>query len=138
MEPFHGTTILSVRRLPPQGWQVALGGDGQVTLGNIVVKSTARKVRKLHRDQVLAGFAGATAADFAPLDAAVAGCDEFDIDAHNLVRIDAGSARLLLDVLTRLHAAGKKLRIIGLSTLLAVYLETLGFADGAELRARAI
>jgi ABC-type transporter Mla MlaB component len=81
---------------------------------------------------------GATAADFAPLDAAVAGCNEFDIDAHNLVRIDAGSARLLLDVLTRLHAAGKKLRIIGLSTLLAVYLETLGFADGAELRARAL
>ena len=64
MEPFHGTTILSVRRQTPQGWQVALGGDGQVTLGNIVVKATARKVRKLHRDQVLAGFAGATADAF--------------------------------------------------------------------------
>ena len=57
---WHGTTILSVRRGP----LVALGGDGQVTLGNIVVKSTARKVRKLHRDQVLAGFAGATADAF--------------------------------------------------------------------------
>ena len=57
---FHGTTILSVRR----GRSVALGGDGQVTLGNIVVKSTARKVRRLHRDQVLAGFAGATADAF--------------------------------------------------------------------------
>lgn len=57
---FHGTTIVSVRR----GNQVALGGDGQVTLGNIVVKSTARKVRKLYRDQVLAGFAGATADAF--------------------------------------------------------------------------
>ncbi len=57
---FHGTTIVSVRR----GNLVALGGDGQVTLGNIVVKSTARKVRKLYRDQVLAGFAGATADAF--------------------------------------------------------------------------
>ena len=64
MEPFHGTTIISVRRQTPTGWQVALGGDGQVTLGNIIIKSTARKVRKLHRDQVLAGFAGATADAF--------------------------------------------------------------------------
>ncbi len=65
MESFHGTTILSVRRRAPDGqWQVALGGDGQVTLGAIVVKSSARKVRKLWRDQVLAGFAGATADAF--------------------------------------------------------------------------
>lgn len=61
---FHGTTILSVRRTGASGPQVALGGDGQVTLGNIVIKSTARKVRKLHHDQVLAGFAGATADAF--------------------------------------------------------------------------
>ena len=60
MEPFHGTTILSVRR----GNAVALGGDGQVTLGNVVVKATARKVRRLHQDRVLAGFAGATADAF--------------------------------------------------------------------------
>ena len=60
METYHGTTIVSVRR----GNVVALGGDGQVTLGNIVVKATARKVRKLHHDQVLAGFAGATADAF--------------------------------------------------------------------------
>ena len=60
METFHGTTILSVRR----GNVVALGGDGQVTLGNVVVKATARKIRKLYRDQVLAGFAGATADAF--------------------------------------------------------------------------
>jgi ATP-dependent HslUV protease subunit HslV len=60
MDSYHGTTIVSVRR----GQQVALGGDGQVTLGHIVVKSSARKVRKLHRDQVLAGFAGATADAF--------------------------------------------------------------------------
>ena len=64
MEPFHGTTIISVRRQTPAGWQVALGGDGQVTLGTIVVKASARKVRKLYRDQVLAGFAGATADAF--------------------------------------------------------------------------
>ena len=64
MEPFHGTTIVSARRRTPAGWQVALGGDGQVTLGHIVVKASARKVRKLHRDQVLAGFAGATADAF--------------------------------------------------------------------------
>ena len=59
-DSFHGTTILSVRR----GCSVAMGGDGQVTLGNIVVKATARKVRRLHREQVLAGFAGATADAF--------------------------------------------------------------------------
>jgi len=57
---FHGTTILSVRR----GDRVAMGGDGQVTLGNIVVKATARKVRRLYHDRILAGFAGATADAF--------------------------------------------------------------------------
>jgi ATP-dependent HslUV protease subunit HslV len=60
MDTWHGTTIVSVRR----GASVALGGDGQVTLGNIVMKASARKVRKLHHDQVLAGFAGATADAF--------------------------------------------------------------------------
>ena len=60
MEAFHGTTILSVRR----GASVALGGDGQVTLGNVVVKGGARKVRRLHHDRILAGFAGGTADAF--------------------------------------------------------------------------
>jgi ATP-dependent HslUV protease subunit HslV len=60
MEHYHGTTILSVRR----GGSVALGGDGQVTLGNIVVKATARKVRRLYNEQILAGFAGGTADAF--------------------------------------------------------------------------
>ena len=60
MENYHGTTILSVRR----GNVVALGGDGQVTLGNVVIKATARKVRKLYHERVLAGFAGATADAF--------------------------------------------------------------------------
>ena len=57
MQQFHGTTILSVRRQTPEGWQVAIGGDGQVTLGNIVIKGSARKVRKIHHGRVLAGFA---------------------------------------------------------------------------------
>jgi ATP-dependent HslUV protease, peptidase subunit HslV len=57
---FHGTTIVCVRR----GAQVAMGGDGQVTLGNVVVKATARKVRRLYNDRILAGFAGATADAF--------------------------------------------------------------------------
>lgn len=60
MEQYHGTTILSVRR----GQQVAMGGDGQVTLGNIVVKAGARKVRRIHNDRILAGFAGGTADAF--------------------------------------------------------------------------
>ena len=60
MEQYRGTTILSVRR----GKQVALGGDGQVTLGNIVVKATARKVRRLYQNRILAGFAGGTADAF--------------------------------------------------------------------------
>ncbi len=60
MEQFHGTTIVSARR----GTRVALGGDGQVTHGNTVLKSSARKVRRLHEDKILAGFAGGTADAF--------------------------------------------------------------------------
>ena len=60
MEILHGTTILCVRR----GASVALGGDGQVTLGQIVLKGGARKVRRLYNDRILAGFAGGTADAF--------------------------------------------------------------------------
>lgn len=60
MEQFHGTTILCARR----DGKVALGGDGQVTLGNIVIKATARKVRRIYHDKILAGFAGGTADAF--------------------------------------------------------------------------
>ncbi|NLY25954.1 MAG: ATP-dependent protease subunit HslV [Alcaligenaceae bacterium] len=60
MEQFHATTIVCVRR----GNEVAIGGDGQVTLGNIVIKGTARKIRRLYQDKILAGFAGATADAF--------------------------------------------------------------------------
>jgi ATP-dependent HslUV protease, peptidase subunit HslV len=60
MEQFHGTTIISARR---EG-KVALGGDGQVTLGAVVLKASARKVRRLYQDRILAGFAGGTADAF--------------------------------------------------------------------------
>ena len=61
MKPLlHGTTILSVRR----NGHVAIGGDGQVTMGNTVMKANARKVRRLYKDQVIAGFAGGTADAF--------------------------------------------------------------------------
>ena len=59
-ESYHGTTIVSVRR----GADVVMGGDGQVSLGNTVVKGNARKVRRLGKGNVLAGFAGATADAF--------------------------------------------------------------------------
>lgn len=57
---FHGTTIISVRR----GNQVVIGGDGQVSVGDTIMKSNARKVRRLYKDQVIAGFAGGTADAF--------------------------------------------------------------------------
>ncbi|MCL4162795.1 UNVERIFIED_CONTAM: hypothetical protein GTU68_003827, partial [Idotea baltica] len=60
MPEFRGTTILSVRR----GKQVVIGGDGQVSLGNTVMKSNARKVRRLYKGEVIAGFAGSTADAF--------------------------------------------------------------------------
>jgi ATP-dependent HslUV protease subunit HslV len=60
MHDFHGTTILCVRR----GRQVAMGGDGQVTMGSAIMKGNARKVRRLYNDKVLAGFAGGTADAF--------------------------------------------------------------------------
>ena len=60
MEQYRGTTILAVRR----GNSVVIGGDGQVSLGNTIMKGNARKVRRLYRDQVIAGFAGGTADAF--------------------------------------------------------------------------
>jgi ATP-dependent HslUV protease subunit HslV len=60
VEQYRGTTICSVRR----GNQVVMGGDGQVTLGNTIMKANARKVRRLYKDRVIAGFAGATADAF--------------------------------------------------------------------------
>ena len=60
MEQYRGTTILSVRR----GGSVVIGGDGQVSLGNAVIKGNAHKVRRLHKGKVIAGFAGGTADAF--------------------------------------------------------------------------
>jgi ATP-dependent HslUV protease, peptidase subunit HslV len=60
VDQFRGTTILSVRR----NGRVAIGGDGQVTMGNTVMKANARKVRRLFKDQIIAGFAGGTADAF--------------------------------------------------------------------------
>jgi ATP-dependent HslUV protease subunit HslV len=60
MEQYHGTTILCVRR----GNHVVIGGDGQVSLGNTIMKGNARKIRRLYKDKILAGFAGATADAF--------------------------------------------------------------------------
>ncbi|MCW8125513.1 ATP-dependent protease subunit HslV [Microbulbifer halophilus] len=60
MEQYRGTTILSVRR----GNKVVIGGDGQVSMGNTIMKGNARKVRRLYKDQVIAGFAGGTADAF--------------------------------------------------------------------------
>src|SRR5690554_8159051 len=60
MEQYRGTTILSYRR----DGQVVIGGDGQVSLGNTVMKGNARKVRRLYHDKVIAGFAGGTADAF--------------------------------------------------------------------------
>jgi len=60
LEQFHGTTIASVRR----GNHVVIGGDGQVSMGNTIMKGNARKVRRLYHDQVIAGFAGGTADAF--------------------------------------------------------------------------
>ena len=86
MEQFHGTTILSVRR----GNLVALGGDGQVTLGNIVMKGSARKVRKLYQGKVLAGFAGGTADAFTLLELFEAKLDKFQ---GNLMRASVELAK---------------------------------------------
>ncbi|MDR2366457.1 MAG: ATP-dependent protease subunit HslV [Zoogloeaceae bacterium] len=64
MEQYHGTTIVSVRR----GGNVAMGGDGQVTLGNMVIKQSAKKIRRVYQDRILTGFAGATADAFTLLE----------------------------------------------------------------------
>ena len=61
MSDFHSTTVLAVRR----GEQVVLAGDGQVTLGDTVVKQSARKIRRLYNGRILAGFAGSSADSFA-------------------------------------------------------------------------
>lgn len=79
VEQFHGTTIVCARTAD----QVALGGDGQVTLGQTIMKGNARKVRRLHDDAVLAGFAGSTADAFTLFERFEAALEKF---SGNLVR----------------------------------------------------
>ena len=79
LDQFDGTTILSVRR----AGGVVLGGDGQVTVGNTVLKANARKVRRLHDDKVLAGFAGGTADAFTLFERFEGALDKY---SGNLVR----------------------------------------------------
>ncbi len=111
MEQYHGTTILSVRR----GNSVAMGGDGQVTLGNIVIKSTARKVRRLYQGRILAGFAGGTADAFTLFERF-----EAKLEKHqgNLLRSavelakDWRSDRALRRLEAMLSVAGKEVSLI--------------------------
>ncbi len=86
MEQYRGTTILSVRR----NGQVVIGGDGQVSLGNTIMKGNARKVRRLYNDQVIAGFAGGTADAFTLFERF-----EAKLEAHGgqLVRAAVGLAK---------------------------------------------
>lgn len=86
MEQCHGTTILSVRRRN----QVAMGGDGQVTLGSIVIKASARKVRKIYQERILAGFAGGTADAFTLFERFEAKLDKYQ---GNLLRSAVELAR---------------------------------------------
>ena len=79
MQSMHATTILAVRR----GDQVALGGDGQVSAGQTIMKGNAVKVRRLHQDRVLAGFAGGTADAFTLFERFEAALDKF---SGNLTR----------------------------------------------------
>jgi anti-anti-sigma regulatory factor len=81
---------------------------------------------------------GVGAANYSTLDAMLKSRDEFDIDTRKLARIDATAAKELQGVLNRFKGAGKRLRLIGLSTLVAVYLESLDFHDVVELKPRAI
>ena len=80
----------------------------------------------------------ASRSEFSALEAAVVNRNEFVLDARNLARIDAGSATVLLEILTGLALAGKKISIAGLSVLVATFLESVGFAEVVELRTRAI
>ena len=94
MDTYHGTTILSVRRGP----LVALGGDGQVTLGHIVVKASARKVRRLYKEQVLAGFDGDLAGDRGRHDARSDGCHVLaSLKAWHVAEVDERRRRRLAD-----------------------------------------
>ena len=142
MEQFHGTTILSVRR----GAAVALGGDGQVTLGNVVVKGGAKKIRRLYHDKILAGFAGGTADAFTLFERF-----EGKLDKHqgNLMRAavelakDWRTDRILRRLEAMLAVADKErsLIITGLGDVLEPELGIVAIGSGgpyAQAAARAL
>ncbi|OFZ99268.1 MAG: HslU--HslV peptidase proteolytic subunit [Betaproteobacteria bacterium RIFCSPLOWO2_02_FULL_62_17] len=142
MEQFHGTTILSARR----DGKVALGGDGQVTLGNIVIKASARKVRRLYGERILAGFAGGTADAFTLFERF-----EAKLEKHqgNLVRSavelakDWRTDRVLRRLEAMLAVADKEssLIITGLGDVLEPELGLLAIGSGgpyAQSAARAL
>ncbi len=111
MEQFKGTTIVSVRR----GTEVVLGGDGQVSLGNTVMKGNARKVRRLYQDKVLAGFAGGTADAFTLFERFEGALDKYH---GNLTRAavelakDWRSDRVLRRLEALLAVAGRDISLI--------------------------
>ena len=111
MEQFKGTTIVSVRR----GTEVVLGGDGQVSLGDTVMKGNARKVRRLYQDQVLAGFAGGTADAFTLFERFEGALDKYH---GNLTRAavelakDWRSDRVLRRLEALLAVAGRDISLI--------------------------
>ncbi|HLF11920.1 MAG TPA: ATP-dependent protease subunit HslV [Gammaproteobacteria bacterium] len=130
MNTFHGTTILCVRR----NGRVALGGDGQVTLGDKVMKGNARKVRRLHHDKVLAGFAGGTADAFTLFE-----YFEAKLDKHgNLTRAaielakDWRTDRMLrrLEALLIVADAGQSLLISGTGDVIEPERELLAIGSG--------
>ncbi len=142
MEQFHGTTILSVRR----GASVAIGGDGQVTLGNVVVKGGAKKIRRLYHDKILAGFAGGTADAFTLFERF-----EAKLDKHqgNLMRAavelakDWRTDRVLRRLEAMLAVADKEhsLIITGLGDVLEPELGIVAIGSGgpyAQAAARAL
>jgi ATP-dependent HslUV protease subunit HslV len=142
MEQFHGTTILSVRR----GAVVALGGDGQVTLGNVVIKGGAKKIRRLYHDRILAGFAGGTADAFTLFERF-----EGKLDKHqgNLLRAavelakDWRTDRVLrrLEAMLAVADQSKSLIITGLGDVLEPELGIVAIGSGgpyAQSAARAL
>jgi ATP-dependent HslUV protease, peptidase subunit HslV len=130
MQIFHGTTILCVRR----DGRVALGGDGQVTLGDKIMKANARKVRRLHDGKVLAGFAGGTADAFTLFD-----YFEAKLDKHgNLTRAaielakDWRTDRMLrrLEALLIVADASQSLLISGTGDVIEPERELLAIGSG--------
>lgn len=101
-------------------------------------KAPAKPLPKAEGFALSGQMLGVGAANYSNLDAALSSRDEYDIDTRRLVRIDPTAAKELLGVLNRFKAAGKRLRLVGLSVLVAVYLESLGADDVAELKPRPI